>query len=99
MADLSHFKRGQINGARMLGASITKTAQMFSISTGTVSKVITAFKKRKENVSAKHKSGRNPKLSGRNHRTLHRIIRKDRKTKALKITSELNEHSQNHLYT
>ena len=54
MADLSDFKRGQIVGARMVGASVTKTVQMFGISRSNVSKVTIAFKK--ENVSAKHKS-------------------------------------------
>ena len=29
MADLSEFKRGQIDGARMAGASVTKTAEFF----------------------------------------------------------------------
>ena len=52
--------------------------------------------KREKNVSAKHKSGRKPKLSER-PRTLHQIVRKDCRTTALKITSELNEHPQNHL--
>ena len=32
MVDLSDFKRGQIVGARMVGASVTKTAQMFGVS-------------------------------------------------------------------
>ena len=42
-----------------------------------------------------HKSGRKPKLSERDCR----IIRKDRRTTILKITSELKEHPQNHLST
>ena len=64
MADLLDFKRGQIVGARMVGASVTKTVQMFGISRGTVLKVMIAFEK-KENVSAKYESGRKPKLSER----------------------------------
>ena len=56
MADTSDFKRCQIVDACMVGASVTKTAQMFGISRGTVSKVMIAFeKKRKENVWLKAK--------------------------------------------
>ena len=39
MADLSDFKRGQTVGARMAGANVTKTTELF------VSKVMTAFEK------------------------------------------------------
>ena len=44
MADRSDFKRGQIVGARMEGASLTKTAELFSVAS-TVWKVMTAFEK------------------------------------------------------
>ena len=40
MADLSDFK---IVGARMAGASVTKTAESFGVAKSTVSKVMTAF--------------------------------------------------------
>ena len=48
MADLSDFKRSQIVGACMVGASVTKTVQMFGISRGTISKVMIAFEKEKK---------------------------------------------------
>ena len=48
MADLSDFKRGQIVSAHMVGVSVTKTAQMFGISRGTVSKVMIPFEKEKK---------------------------------------------------
>ena len=36
MADLSDFKRGQIAGASMVSASVTKTIQVFGISSDTL---------------------------------------------------------------
>ncbi len=37
--DLSDFERGFIVGARMTGASVTKTAQLVCVSIGTVTEV------------------------------------------------------------
>ena len=45
---MSDFKSGQIVGAPMVGASVTKTVQMFSISKGTVPKAMIAFEKEKK---------------------------------------------------
>ena len=38
MTDLSNFKRGQIVGSRMAGASVTKPAELFGVARSTVKK-------------------------------------------------------------
>ena len=48
MVELFDFKRGQIFGARMVGANVTKTVQMFGVSRGSVSKIMIAFEKEKK---------------------------------------------------
>jgi hypothetical protein len=40
---LSNFERGQIVGAHLGGASVTKTVTLFGVSTVTVSKVMSAY--------------------------------------------------------
>lgn len=42
--DLTDFDRGFIIGARMAGASVTQTAQLASVSIGTVTIVTSAFR-------------------------------------------------------
>ena len=75
----------------MVGVSVTKTAYMFGISRGTVSKVVIAF------VKEKKTSHQNPSLAESQscqRETVELYI-----IKLLKITSELIEHPQNHLST
>lgn len=43
MCDLSNFQRGQIVGACMVGALVTKTAELFNVLGGTISQIMMAF--------------------------------------------------------
>ena len=92
MAVLSDFKRGQIIGAPITGASVAKIAELFGVAKSTVSKLITAFEKEGNTSSPKQNSGRKRKFSVRDSRTLTRIVRKDHKNTAPKITAELYDY-------
>ena len=45
MADQSGFKRGQIIGVRMAGASVTQTAELIGVTKSTVTNLMTVFEK------------------------------------------------------
>ena len=76
----------------MAGACVTKTAEIFSVARSTVSKSMVVFEKEGKTSSLKQNLERKRKLSDRDCRTLTRIVRKDHKNTAPKMTAELNDH-------
>jgi hypothetical protein len=56
MGDLSNFERGQIIGARLAGASVTKAATLLGILRTTVPKVTLAYTNYGKTTSAKRNS-------------------------------------------
>ena len=95
MANLSDFKKGQIVGARVAGARVIQTTELFGVARNAVLKVMTAFEKEGKTSSLKQYSRRKQKLSDRDCQTLMQIVRKDHKNTALKITAELNDYLEN----
>lgn len=92
MRDLSDFERGRIVGTRLAGLSGLKIIDLCNVSQVTVSTVMTAYTKYGKTSSVKRNSGRKSKLTERNRRTLRKIVAKQHKTTASKVTAELNIH-------
>jgi len=57
VGDLSDFQRGQIFGARLAGASVTKTATLLVVPRAAVSKIMMSYTKHGRTSSAKRNSG------------------------------------------
>jgi len=92
MSDLTEFQRGLIVGARLAGASVSKTTTLCGVTQGTISNVMTAYTVYGKTESAKHSSDRKTKLQDRDRRALNRIVTSQKKTTTKKLTTELNMH-------
>jgi hypothetical protein len=73
MGDLSDFERGQIVGACLAEASVTKTATLLCALKATVSKVMSAHMNHGKTSLVKRNSGRKSTLTQRDHRTLRTV--------------------------
>jgi predicted transcriptional regulator len=82
MVNLPDFDRGQIVGARLAAASVTKTATLLGISTATVSKVLSAYTNHGKTTLAKRKRGRESRMTKRDRRTFSRAVSKNHRTAA-----------------
>ncbi len=67
---MTDFEWGQIVGNRLVVASISKVAKVFSVSRGTVSKIYSAYLKSRKTSSAKSQRGQKCVLSDHDRRSL-----------------------------
>jgi transposase len=95
---LSDFHTRHIFGARFAGEYVTETA-LLGVSRAVVFKVMTAYTDHGKTSSAERYSGRKPKLSERDRRTMKWIVSKNHRTTSAKVTAELNIHLEGPLST
>ena len=74
MRYLTEFEKGQIVGARIAGASITKTAVPLRFFKATISRIMTEFKKHRKPSINQSNSGQTSKLTDRDRRALKRNV-------------------------
>jgi hypothetical protein len=65
-------------------------ATLWDVSRATVPKALTAYTNCGKTSSAKRNSDQNPKVSARDYHTLKKIVSKNHRTTAAKVTAELN---------
>jgi transposase len=89
---LSYFERRQIVGARLAGASMTKTVTLLFVSRATVFNVISIYTNHGKTASAKRSKGRKSTMTESDRHILRRTISKNHRTAAAEVTTELNVH-------
>ena len=93
------FQRGQTVGVHFAVASVITMATVLGVPRAPVSRVLTTYKHHGKTSSAKRNSGQNPKLSDRDHQSFKRIMSKNHRTTAAKVTEELNIHLEDPVST
>jgi transposase len=93
MGNLWDVERGQIVGACLAGASMTKTATLLGVLRATVSLVMSAYVNHGKTTSAKRNSGKKSTLTERNRHTLRRIVLKNHRTTAAQVNCSRTEYS------
>jgi hypothetical protein len=76
VGDVSDFQRGQIVGALIAAAYVTKPAILLGLHRAAVSKGMTTHTNHGKTSSVKKNNGRKPQLIGRDRRTMKRIVSK-----------------------
>jgi preprotein translocase subunit SecG len=98
--DLFDFERGQIVGANLAGAFVTKTTTLLGVLRVTVSKVMSAaYMSHGKTTSVKKNGGRKSTLTERDCHTLRKIVSKNHATTAVLVTVELNIHLEDSVST
>jgi transposase len=87
--ELSQLDRGRVLGAHAAGKSEREIGEMFGFKKSTVHDIIKAFKE-EGRTAPRSRSGRPPKLNGRDKRHLVRNIKKNHATTLDEITAETN---------
>ena len=95
---LSNCQTRQIFGARFAEVCVTETA-LLGVSRAVVLKVVTAYTNHGKTSSAEGNSGRKPKLSERDRRTMKWAVSKKHRITAAKVRAELNIHLEGHVST
>jgi hypothetical protein len=83
MGDLTDFERGQTIGARLPGASVTKT--LLGVSRMTLSEVMSAYMNHGTPTSPKRSSGPKSTLTEGDHHTLRKIVSKNHRPDAAQV--------------
>jgi transposase len=87
---LFDFETEQISGARLVGASVTKTATLLGVSRATICKFMSSYTNYGKTISAKRNSGQKSTLTERDRHIFRRIASKYHRTTAAQVTGQQN---------